>query len=95
MSWCDIYSYFRCPNCKQENKYNLTWQHFYEFKEIPYEVYSKEKCKYCGNEYYVSSNEPNPFCFKIDKGRCKNDYIKNLVIGTNKNLTIVNEHLTT
>lgn len=53
MSWCDIWSYWRCPNCEQENEYNLTWQHFIKFEEIPYEEYSKEKCKYCGKEYYV------------------------------------------
>ena len=42
MSWCDIYSYWRCPNCSNENRYNLTWQHFMEFEEIPHKEYSKE-----------------------------------------------------
>ena len=93
MSWCDIWSYWRCPNCNHENRYNLTWQHFYKFKEIPQEEYSREKCDYCSKEYYVGQSEPNPYCFKI-KSKCKNDYIKNLVINTDEKLTIVNEYWT-
>lgn len=95
MSWCDIYSYWRCPNCNNENRYNLTWQHFYKFKELPNEEYSKEKCNHCGKEYYVNSNEPNPYCFKMNKGKCKNDYIKNMVVDINEKLTLVNEYWTT
>ena len=95
MSWCDIYSYWRCPNCSNENRYNLTWQHFYKFKELPDEKYSKEKCDHCGKEYYVNSNEPNPYCFKMNKGKCKNDYIKNMVVDINEKLTLVNEYWTT
>lgn len=95
MSWCDVYSYWRCPNCSHENKYNLTWQHFMEFKEIPNEEYSKEKCSNCGKEYYVNNTEPNPYCFKMDKGKCKNDYIKNMVLSTDEKLTVVNECWTT
>lgn len=95
MSWCDIWSYWRCLNCNNENEYNLIWQHFYKFKEIPHEKYSKEKCKHCGKEYYVGESEPNPYCFKMDKGRCKNDYVKNLVIDVNEKLTIVREYWTT
>ena len=94
MSWYDIWSYWRCPNCEQENRYNLTWQCFYEFKEIPNEKYSKEKCNHCGKEYYVNSNEPNPYCFKMDKGKCKNDYIKDFVIDTDEKLTIINKYVT-
>jgi hypothetical protein len=66
-----------------------------EFKEIPNEEYSKEKCSNCGKEYYVNSNEPNPYCFKMDKGKCKNDYIKNMVLSTDEKLTVVNECWTT
>lgn len=94
MSWCDVYSYWRCPSCESENKYNLTWQHFYVFKEIPDERYSKEKCAYCGKECYVNDKEPNPFCFRMDRGKCKNDYVKDMVIDTNENLTIGSEHFT-
>lgn len=95
MSFCDVYSYWRCPNCETENEYNLTWQHFYMFKEIPDEPYSKEKCACCGKEYYVNAKEPNPYCFRMDRGKCKNDYIKNMVIDTNESLTICNEIFTT
>lgn len=95
MSICDIISYWRCPYCGQENSYNLTWQHFFKFKEIPNEAYSKEKCEHCGKEYYVSETEPNPYCFKMDRGRCKNDYVKDLVIDTNEKLTIIEEYITT
>ena len=94
MSAVDIFSWWRCPNCDHANKYNLTWQHFYEFKEIPDEPYSKEKCVKCGKEYYVSSTEPNPYCFRMDRGPCKNDYVKDLVLDTNLKLTIVDEYLT-
>ena len=94
MSWCDIYSYWRCPNCSNENRYNLTWQHFMEFEEIPHKEYSKEKCEHCGKEYYVGKGEPNPNSFKMDKGKCKNDYIKNMVLDVNENLTLVNEYWT-
>lgn len=91
MSWCDIWSYWRCPNCNNENRYNLTWQHFMEFKEIPHEKYSKERCDHCGKEYYVNNKEPNPYCFKMDRGKCKNDYIKDMVISFDEKLTIINE----
>lgn len=94
MSQCDIFSYWRCPNCDQENEYNLTWQHFFEFNEIHGE-FSKEKCKHCDKEYYVSSSEPNPYCFRMNRGRCKNDYIKDLVLSIDENLTIEKEYFTT
>jgi hypothetical protein len=94
MSWDDIFSYWRCPNCRQENVYNLTWQYFYEFKEVPNESYSKEKCNHCGKEYYVSDTEPNPYCFRMNRGKCKNDYIRDLVLDVNEKLTIVNEYAT-
>ena len=42
MSQCDIMSYWKCPSCRHENEYNLTWQHFYIFKELPNEEYSKK-----------------------------------------------------
>lgn len=71
------------------------WQHFFEFKEYPKEEYSRERCEYCGKEYYVSSSEPNPYCFRMDRGACKNDYIKNLVLDVDDKLTIVNEYMTT
>ena len=95
MSWCSSSSFWRCSNCKHENEYELTWQHFYNFKEIHDEDYSKEKCEHCGKEYYVSKSEPNPYCFRMDRGKCKNDYVKDLVIDTNVKLTIVNEYFTT
>ena len=94
MSQCDIYSYWRCPNCDQENEYNLTWQHFFEFNEI-YGQFSKEKCKYCNKEYYVSSSEPNPYCFRMNRGKCKNDYVKDLVLSIDEDLTIEQEYFTT
>ena len=92
---CDIYSHWRCPRCNNENEYNLTWQHFYKFKELPDDEYSKEECKNCGKEYYVNSREPNPYCFRMDKGKCKNDYIKNMVFDINEKLTIIGECFTT
>lgn len=95
MSMCDIYSYWRCPKCKSENEYNLTWQHFYKFKEIPDEEYSKESCKNCGKKYYVNSREPNPLVFKMNRGRCKNDYVMNMVLDVNAKLTVVEEYFTT
>ena len=95
MSWVDVFSYWRCPNCSTENEYNLTWQHYFEFKEVPGEEYSKEKCSCCGKEYYVNNKEPNPYCFRMNKGRCKNDYIKDMVLDTSEPLTIINEFLTT
>lgn len=94
MSFCDMYSYWRCPSCQNENVYSLTWQHFYEFHELPEEIYSKEKCAHCGKEYYVNSSEPNPYCFKAYRGKCKNDYIKNMVIPLS-GVTIINEFWTT
>lgn len=90
MSWCDIWSYWRCPNCGHTNRYNLTWQHFITFKEFD-EEYSLEECDCCSKSYYVGRSEPDPFCFKMDKGPCKNDYIKNLVIDTSEKLTKVSE----
>lgn len=95
MSWIDVFSYWRCPNCGRENRYNLTWQHFYQFKELPDDKYSKETCGHCGREYYVDETEPNPLCFRMDRGRCKNDYVKDMVLDVNANLTIVNEFFTT
>ena len=95
MSWVDIFSYWRCPNCDHENEYNLTWQHFYKFKELPDDEYSKETCKNCGKEYYVDSTEPSPFVFRMNRGLCKNDYVKDMVLDVNKNLTIVGECFTT
>ena len=95
MSFIDVFSYWRCPSCKHENKYNLTWQHFMEFKEIPNETYSKEICNCCGKEFFVNAGEPNPICFTTNKGKCKNDYIKNMVIDASNKLTIVHEHWTT
>ena len=95
MSFVDVFSYWRCPNCQQENEYNLTWQHFYEFAEYPNEKHSKEKCSHCGKEYYVSETEPNPYCFRMNRGRCKNDYIRDLVLSIDEKLTIVREFFTT
>lgn len=95
MSMCDIFSWWRCPNCQQENRYNLTWQHFYKFKEFPDDTYSKEVCDNCKKEYYVNSREPNPYCFRMTRGECKNDYIKDMVLGVNEKLTIVDEYFTT
>ena len=95
MSMCDIYSCWRCPNCQQENEYNLTWQHFYKFKEFPDDEYSKEKCYHCGKEYYVNSREPNPYCFRMNRGKCKNDYVKDMVLDINDKLTVIEEYFTT
>lgn len=95
ISWADIFNYWRCPNCQHENEYNLTWQHFYEFDEYPNEGHSKETCSNCGKEYYVSETEPNPYCFRMDRGRCKNDYVRDLVLSVDEKLTIVNEYFTT
>lgn len=93
MSLCDVFSYWRCPSCEHENEYNLTWQHYYKFKEID-GYYSKETCRNCGKEYWVDSSEPNPFVFRMNRGRCKNDYIKDMVLDTNEKLTIVAEYFT-
>ena len=98
MSWMSVLSYWRCQNCQTENQYDLTWQHFYEFKEIPNEMYSIEKCKCCGKEYYVSETEPNPLCFKMNRGPCKNDYVKDLVMDieeANNKFTIIGQCWTT
>ena len=95
MSWSDIFSYWRCPSCEHENEYNLTWQHFYRFKELPDDVYSKESCELCGTEYYVDSTEPNPSVFRMNRGRCKNDYVKDMVLSLDSNLTIIDEYWTT
>lgn len=92
---CDIFSYWRCPSCDCENEYNLTWQHFYKFKELPDDEYSKEVCRNCSKEYYVDSTEPSPFVFRINKGKCKNDYIKDMVLDTAAGLTIIDEYFTT
>lgn len=95
MSMYDVFSYWRCPKCNHENEYNLTWQHFYKFKELPNERYSKEECENCGKEYYVNEREPNPYVFRMNRGKCKNDYIKNMVIDTDEKLTVVYECFTT
>ncbi len=94
MSMCDWYSCWRCPNCQKENVYSLSWQHYYKFKEFPDDVYSKEVCKNCMKEYYVNPTEPNPYCFKMTRGECKNDYIKDMVLDVNEKLTIVDEFWT-
>lgn len=93
MSLFESYSYWRCPKCGKENKQTLIWKRFYKFKEFETEEYSKEECEHCGKEYYVSKGEPNIYCFKTNKGRCKNDYIKNMVIDINTKVTIVDEYL--
>lgn len=95
MSMFDIYSYWRCPSCNHENIYNLTWQHFYRFKELPDDEYSKETCNNCGKEYYVDATEPNPCVFRMSRGRCKNDYVKDMVLDVDAKLTIVGECYTT
>ena len=95
MSWVDEFSYWRCPNCDSENKYNLTWQHFYKFKELPDDDYSKEICECCGKEYYVDRTEPNPFVFRMNRGLCKNDYVKDMVLDIDCGLTIISDHYTT
>lgn len=95
MSWIEIWSYWRCPNCRQENTYSLSWQDIYKFKEFPDDTYSKEVCHSCKKEYYVNSREPNPYCFRMDKGKCKNDYIRDMVLDVNEKLTIDNEYFTT
>lgn len=95
MSLVESYSYWRCPGCEIENKQRLTWKHVLKFKEIPDEEYSIEKCSNCGKEYYVNLSDPNPYCFKMNRGPCKNDYVKNLVIDANEKLTIVGEYYTT
>jgi len=95
MSWVDVFSYWRCPNCEHENKYNLTWQHFYKFAEFPNDEHSREACENCGKEYYVDSKEPNPLVFRMNRGRCKNDYVKDMVLDVNEKLTVVEEYFTT
>lgn len=94
MSFMDVFSYWRCPNCQQENEYSLSYQHFYVFDEYPNENHSKEKCRYCGKEYYVSEKEPNSYCFRMNRGKCKNDYVKDLVLSVDEKLTIVGESFT-
>lgn len=95
MSMTDIYSWWRCPNCQEPNRYNLTWQHFYKFAELPNDRYSKEKCQYCGKEYYVDATEPGYWCFRLTKGPCKNDYVRDMVLDLDTKLTIIDEYDTT
>lgn len=88
MSCVSVESHWRCPNCNTDNTYyNNGWMGL-EFKEYPGEEYQEKKCKWCGKEYYVSNSEPNPFVFRMNKGACKNDYIKNLVISKDEKLTM-------
>ena len=89
MSWASTESHWRCPICDTDNKYyNNGWTPYIEFKEYPKERYTREKCKWCGKEYFVSESEPNPYYFKMNRGACKNDYIKDLVLSTNRKLTM-------
>lgn len=87
MSWIDTYSHYRCPNCGMEVLYNTSHPVLYKAKETPGEEYTLEKCPFCGEEYYVNISEPNNLVFGNTLGKCKNDYIKNLVMDK-KTLTI-------
>ena len=93
MSFVEVPSHWRCPNCRHVNLYYRNWQYLYSFNEILDEIeYSKETCKNCGKEYYVADTEPNSFCFpsmrKENASPCKNDYVKNLVLSTDLSITI-------
>ena len=58
-------------------------------------MYSRETCSSCNKEYYVDASEPNLFCFRRHNSRCKNDYIKDLVVSTDVKVKIINEIFTT
>ena len=89
--WIEHYSHWRCPDCQQENVYSLYWQPRYKFEEFPDDTYTKEVCEKCGKQYYVNTREPNPYCFKMNRGKCKNDYIKDMVLSVEEKLTIRGE----
>lgn len=98
MSLVDIFSHWRCPNCKHDNKYNLTWQHYYRFKEIEDVDYSEEICENCGTEFWVAKCEPQMNCFpsmqKKGASLCKNDYIRDLVLSKDLKLTVQSSYVT-
>lgn len=58
------------------------------YKEIPLELYSAAKCCHCGKQYYVAESNPDPLVFKMDRGMCKNDYIRDLVLPEDNGLTL-------
>jgi hypothetical protein len=89
MSWVEAFSYWRCPNCNHENTYSLAWKELYRFKEYPHDTWTKETCDNCGKEYYVDITEPNPYCFRMNRGKCKNDYVRDMVVDINEKLTLV------
>jgi len=99
MSMFDRFSYWRCPNCKHENTYNLTWQHFYLFNEVEDTEYSEETCSSCGKQYWVAKSEPQMSCFpsmtKAGASLCKNDYIEKLVLSKDLPLTVKSSYYTT
>ena len=98
MSMFDIISYWRCPKCQHENRYNLTWQKYYQFKEVEDVDYSDEICVNCGTSFWVGKSEPQINCFpsmlKRGASRCKNDWIKNLVLSKDLPLTIKSSYVT-
>jgi hypothetical protein len=99
MSFIDVFSHWRCPNCKHDNRYNLTWQHYYIFNEVEPEVeYSDETCENCGTKFWVAKCEPQMNCFpsmqKPNASLCKNDYIKDLVLSKDLPLTIKKSYFT-
>ena len=98
MSFMDITSHWRCPNCKHDNIYHLSWQLYYIFNEIENEVYSDETCENCGKKFWVAKSEPQMSCFpsmqKEGASLCKNDYIRDLVLSKDLKLTVKSSYVT-
>ena len=92
MGWFDTYSNYRCHDCGMEIRYNTSHPVLYKAKETPGEEYTLETCPCCGEEYYVNISEPNHMVFGITLGKCKNDYIKNLVM-RKKDLSIIDRNV--
>ena len=88
MSFMDVVSYWRCPNCNSANELHHGWRSWIRYRELPMEMYTAEKCDQCGRQYYVAESNPDPIVFKMDRGRCKNDYIRDLVLPEDHGLTL-------
>lgn len=80
MSFLEANSWWRCPDCNTENVQQLTFFTSYKIKEYPLDTWTLEECENCKHNFYVDITEPSPYCFKLDRGRCKNDYIKDMVL---------------
>ena len=59
MSFVDVVSYWRCPNCNSENELHHGWRSWIRYNELPMEMYTAEKCAQCGKQYYVAESEPD------------------------------------